>query len=508
MLNNRPLTPIESQTPAKLIIATFGLCAALFVSELAPAYSQYIFILSAIGILMVLPTNVQFFILLIALNLPPGFSYTTRHIVAIDVQLQDVLIIVLTGKAFFAWINRSIKIDRSIVRWVIILSAFLLWTGLAQVMAYMRAEPMLESSWSGWARAMSFLLLVPIFGIMTLRENRLNRFINIALWIAVAQCLIAITIKYFGPEIGISREFIELISGAKGAAKYGSAAYPVTGFLGSGADIGVTMSVLVCFALSKWISGSDARRGILRSGIPSIVLMVVSIVLSLSRRAMVGGFVGAFVVYLLSGQRSMIRIGLTIIGGMVGIVLLGPAIANRFGPAFATPGAGELTSLGYRLVYWGDALPLILDNPLLGLGWGGFGVAQGLPNTFSHSLYTEAAVAFGIPCLVLIFISYWFVFKDANILRRRRNSSGWLGIGMIGALTAIMLASIVDEVLFNSQGRFFWTMAGLQLCAVRIQNMRESETSSAVNENPIGSGNELIFRPGGSSTKVAEGKPN
>ncbi len=96
--------------------------------------------------------------------------------------------------------------------------------------------------------------------------------------------------------------------------------------------------------------------------------------------------------------------------GLIGVVAGGLGERGR-GKSSAAEGASRLTSFqSRRYEYWGVGVDAFGENPLRGVGAGGFRVVwlkeRPIPNSVTeiHSLPLEAAVELGLPGLILLFV--------------------------------------------------------------------------------------------------------
>ena len=463
---------------AKMLLIGAAVAVTLYGGYIIPDNARFFALMLGVVLLLLLPVKAQFVLLLLALQLPTGFRYTTFNLGSgLDIQLSDLLIVSLAARALLAWWTGRVKQSDSLRPWMMFLLLFIVWTGLAQAVSHLGRETLPIYSWTGWARSLSYLILVPIFGVMTSDRKWLTSFLSLAMWLIVGQGALGLFLRFFGPSVGISIESLELLGGLKYAEKYGTSYYQISGLLGSAASLGLAAAVFLCIWLARWLTLRSMFVTRVWWHVPTMLMLVATVVLTLSRRSILGAGFGAGLVFLLSRRGPTTRGTFLAISILAMVMLLGPTLVGRFQPElFPAPELGrEQTSLGFRLTYWKESVPLILDNPVFGLGWSMFGTIRGQPNTYSHSLYTETTLAYGIPGLLLLMAALAIVVRDSRFLGSHGAEISWLGLGMMGAVAATATASIFDVNLLTPQARLFWVVAGIQLCAVRTVKVERIE---------------------------------
>ena len=470
LLYRSSLPTISAAVIAKILLIAAAAAVTVYGSYLIPDNAPFFALALGVVSLLLLPSKAQFVLLLLALQLPTSFPYTTLNLGGgLDIQLSDVLVVSLGARAILVWWTGGVKQSQSLKPWIVFLLLFIVWTGIAQTVSHLGREALPPFSWTGWARSLSYLILVPIFGVMTPDRKSLTSFLSLAMWLVVMQGVIGLFLKFFGPGVGISTASLEILGGLKYPEKYGTSSYQISGLLGSAASLGLAAAVFLCIWLARWLSRRWARVTRVWSELPSILLLIATVVFTLSRRSILGAGFGAGLVFLLSRRGPTTRGTFVAIAILAMVLLLGPTLVERFQPElFPAPGQGrEQTSLGLRLTYWKESVPLILDHPVFGLGWGMFGTIRGQPNTYSHSLYTETALAYGIPGLLLLIAALGLVIRDSRLVKAHGAEISWFGLGMMGAVAATAASGIFDVNLLTPQARLFWVAAGIQLCAVR-----------------------------------------
>lgn len=162
-------------------------------------------------------------------------------------------------------------------------------------------------------------------------------------------------------------------------------------------------------------------------------------------------------------RKRMILVGIAVLG-VAWQTLLPPAVVERITMTETADGQIE-ESAALRLVVWERAKRLFIDNPVVGIGYGGFGVSErigGLNNV--HNYYMQTAAEQGV--VGLIFLA---------IIIMRAGVSGWrlyrigvsdfhkgIGLGFVGAVVAVMITNIFgDRWSYFALGAYFWILWGI-----------------------------------------------
>ena len=162
---------------------------------------------------------------------------------------------------------------------------------------------------------------------------------------------------------------------------------------------------------------------------------------------------------------------------LLAVVLLGAAIlaldsalAERLLSVFTKMD----TSSEMRLAFWESTLAMIMDHPLLGIGWGAYWMVYpeydfyindaAVRIVHAHNIYLNYAAEIGIAGAIAYFT--WFFGTMGMALRSRNYRSSrllnglLLGIGL--ALISVALNGITDDVLFNiPSSMLLWLLCAL-----------------------------------------------
>ena len=186
---------------------------------------------------------------------------------------------------------------------------------------------------------------------------------------------------------------------------------------------------LILFAA---LVASDSRAGFVATLVGLLAMLVLSAIVSTSRRrlkwTLVGGTSTAFallILFLVSGQNMQLR----------------------FETLIETQGAGEL-----RPLMWGAATRAIRDNPILGTGLGTYGNAYSLyARSFvpfvvdrAHNDYLEFAMGLGIPAASLWILALFILTVECALGAARRRRRRTYSMTAVGASVLVGFHSAFD----------------------------------------------------------------
>lgn len=152
------------------------------------------------------------------------------------------------------------------------------------------------------------------------------------------------------------------------------------------------------------------------------------------------------------------------------ILTLDTALADRLLSVFNQMD----TSSEMRLALWESTLAMVMDHPLLGIGWGAYWMVY--PNydfyindaavkiVHAHNMYLNFAAEIGVfgffSFMVFFFGILWRALFSAKRREEKLLNGLMLGIGL--AVLSIALNGLTDYVLFNIESSmFFWLLAAL-----------------------------------------------
>ena len=207
----------------------------------------------------------------------------------------------------------------------------------------------------------------------------------------------------------------------------------------------------------------ESRRLVLQL---AVVLLASVVALAASRAALVALACSAS--YLAVAGRGRARRSLAVIGVLALIAMLGygdgPQLLRRVDETRAT-------GMAARLAIWRDALPVIRDFPLTGVGAGNFARAMRLyqttPRTYYHNeahnqplqLAVEGGILLSLPAVVALAA---LVAAARTQLRRRDDPMVWMRTAAAAALVGVAVQSLWETGLtVPANGMLAAALAGL-----------------------------------------------
>jgi O-antigen ligase len=224
--------------------------------------------------------------------------------------------------------------------------------------------------------------------------------------------------------------------------------------------------LMLAFVAAMWLrrerkTASSAGSGLL---LALTILIGVGLLLTFSRQAWIGAAIGLVALGLTRRPGRMFAV----IGGIGALVFIVPipGSAQTFGSYLLTASDTSTTSSGTRIELWQEALHLMPDHPLIGVGPGLVGTLGG-QIFYAHNVFLDAGLELGIPgglALITLFVLG---------LRLAWKNGSQIAFGM---LTAFVVASFFDDV-------FLFPRNGLILAAVfaMIASSAREEVQSAAN---------------------------
>lgn len=129
------------------------------------------------------------------------------------------------------------------------------------------------------------------------------------------------------------------------------------------------------------------------------------------------------------------------------------------------------TSSTLRIALWESTVAMILDKPLLGIGWGSYWLVYPDYDFFlnnpaativhAHNMYLHIAAEIGIPGLIVFLaIIYGHARKAIQVLTQTQNP--WVAGVMLGTVAAVLGLAVngfTDYIMFNVQmSMLFWLL--------------------------------------------------
>ncbi len=170
-----------------------------------------------------------------------------------------------------------------------------------------------------------------------------------------------------------------------------------------------------------------------------------------------------------------ILLALMVIAGAV--LALDPVLLERMQTAFSVAD----TSSEMRIAMWESTVQMIMDHPLLGIGWGAYWMVYPLYDTYivdgsvmlvhAHNIYlnywAEIGIIGGTAFLWYFFKTMGMALFNSRVLPNKLMEGLLLGLGL--AMISIALNGLTDDVLFNiPSSMLLWMMCGLVYCIRRL----------------------------------------
>ena len=147
------------------------------------------------------------------------------------------------------------------------------------------------------------------------------------------------------------------------------------------------------------------------------------------------------------------------------------------------------TSSTLRIALWESTTAMIMDKPLLGIGWGAYWLVYPEYDFFlnnanvkifhAHNMYLNIAAEIGIPGLItFLSIMYGHVRLALSVLRDSFEScSAGLMLGIIAAIGGIIINGLTDYVMFNIQlSMLYWLLNGLIVIVWQQSHQRQHQS--------------------------------
>lgn len=202
----------------------------------------------------------------------------------------------------------------------------------------------------------------------------------------------------------------------------------------------------------------------------------IGLIVSLSRGAWVGGFVGCVLVAFLHGKKELLKM-FSVLGIVVLILYL--SVPTRYQEA-----AVSSHTLSEREAYWYYAISGFKAKPILGWGYGNFlNVARtyiGDRPTWllagdPHNVYLRFAAELGVlGLLAFSYLIYFIFFRAIKSIRDHPPSDKKdIIIGLTGSLAAYFAHGFFDVFWVRGTGSLFWIFLSLIFILIEKQDLVE-----------------------------------
>ena len=291
-------------------------------------------------------------------------------------------------------------------------------------------------------------------------------------------------------EGSISRKAVRK-SGEEGIARLGISTSPgrsfrVSGFYSHYETYAEVLQLIAALAIGMFIALPEKRsfRGVFLAG--ATLLITVALIQTSTRAPLIGLAIGAVTIALASSRRRVLVLA------VVAMVILAPLAYKTIKSA-----RGDILfnlqeeSTTYRFEVWGEAMGLIKDHPLAGIGKGSEGGSLlrekyalynngQLPPGHFHSSYIQIATWWGLPALAFYTSMMMIFFLEMRKLSRRLiEKEAWtewgIVLGGIGGLVAFNISSIGHFNFGDGEVvMLFWMITGLVFA---VRRLTSTETS-------------------------------
>ena len=171
------------------------------------------------------------------------------------------------------------------------------------------------------------------------------------------------------------------------------------------------------------------------------------------------------------------RILLALIVAVAGVLALDPVLLERMQTAFLVAD----TSSEMRIAMWESTVQMIMDHPLLGIGWGAYWMVYPLYDTYivdgsvilvhAHNIYlnywAEIGLVGGTAFLWYFFKTMGLALFNKRVLPDKLMEGLLLGLGL--SLVSVALNGLTDDVLFNiPSSMLLWMLCGLVYAIRRL----------------------------------------
>lgn len=254
--------------------------------------------------------------------------------------------------------------------------------------------------------------------------------------------------------------------------------FRITGFYNHYETYAEVLALICSLAIGLLIAQPHKRSAAGAFLLLSIIALVAALIMTSTRASMVGLATATVVMFLASFRLRVtvfVLLAILVIAPLVSFTIL-----RARGISFFDPNEG---STAYRLVVWREALNLVRQHPVVGIGKGSDGALRErfglfdngkLPPGHFHSSLVQIALWWGLPALACYaaFMSIFLLegWKLSRLAQANNDRKVWgIALGTTGALVAFNVSSIVHwnfgdgEVVMS-----LWLMAGLAMAVRRM----------------------------------------
>lgn len=379
------------------------------------------------------------------------------------------------------------------------LAAFCLWALFGTVLSGAPDEL------PHWAR-MFFRFALLVLAVNTLDSaEKVNRYLHVLILCAIITSLVSIA-QYIVPDMQLSGFSWASVS-ASGAyvdqeSLSGEAAVRVSGQAGHSNWLALMLILLI--PLNAFWFAMTQRRWLRIAIVAAVFLQVAVVALTFTRTGfIIGGLVFAMLVSFGMLRVSPTRIFAMLLIGVIGFTLLPDSYKER---VFSPRQYVASKSVQARFSLQSAALRYGFENPIFGLGTGGFGenfITEGsetatqmryivqyggwLPVFIgTHNMYLQVLADTGFVGLILYAAFYYLAFRNLVAARRRYiEDEDHIGQTTVTALMISLTAFIVYAVFLHALHQPIWWMIAAAAIAIPLHRIDFKHAEDKISPTPI-----------------------
>jgi hypothetical protein len=320
-----------------------------------------------------------------------------------------------------------------------------------------------------------FRIFAAVFLVMNLlgTRNELEWLVRLAMTLCAAACI-------FG--------FCQYLTGAgMWVDEYGIHTR-VFSFFRNPNIFGGYLELMFFLALSRAYNTTEQRSR--RLAVALVALIVVSIVITYSRAALLCTVAATFVFLWVRGsRRSLVVLGILAATGLCLSLVLGGALLSRQFALISDPLATlrEYTIL-HRIAQYLHYIQIIAANPVLGLGWGVNSVSTFIIDFFPapriltsfgalNSIYFDLAVKSGIPSMLLFLYAIVallrYIGRNAAVLPAESLVRCVADAVVFGGVALLMHQTMDNMLKWPQVGYMFAVLAAIALKGINLNRGEE-----------------------------------
>ena len=254
--------------------------------------------------------------------------------------------------------------------------------------------------------------------------------------------------------------------------------FRITGFYNHYETYAEVLQMIAALAIGVFIAHKpkSSVTGVFLSF--SILAIIAALIMTSTRASMVGLATAIVVMSITSFRLRTTLLVCMLIAVIIPVAVF--TVERSRGISFFDPNEG---STSYRLVVWREALNIIKQHPVVGIGKGSDGLLRErfglfgngtLPPGHFHSTPMQIATWWGLPALACYAaLMTIFLVHGLRLIRRARSANNarlWgIALGTTGALIAFNVSSIVHWNFGDGEvAMVLWLLAGLAVTAGRV----------------------------------------